>query len=335
MATRRGSARAGAGASRAGSGFDAKLARVRALADLAPAAAAPELRRFLGDDAGYLVGEAAKITAAHELRDLIPDLSAAFTRLAAAGAASDRGCQGKKRIVEALLALDARAHEVYLAGLRLVQREGSYGPPVDTASTLRGLCAHALVHVDYPDAVLEVAPLLMDPEPEARAEAAAALGSSGAELCGAILHVKVLAGDREPDVLGACYKGLLRLAPRRYLPVVTGALDSGEAVEAAAIALGESRLPEALPALRRALAIGAAGRSEDSVLLAIALLRSDEASSFLLDLVAHAPEGRAADALAALALHRHDERIAARAREAVSARGSKRLERALEERFGA
>jgi HEAT repeat protein len=316
--------------SRRGS-FDDKLARIRALGTQPPAAVVPELRRFLTDANGYLVGEAAKIAAELELRQLIPDLATAFTRLIGLSATSDKGCHGKKRLVEALLAFDADAPEVYLAGLRHVQHEPSFGPPIDTASGLRGLCAHALVQMRHPAAVLEVAPLLMDPEPDTRAAAADALGATGDEVCGALLHIKVLAGDKEPDVLGACYRGMLALVPRRYLQVVAAALAEGE--EAAAIALGESRLPEALPVLKRELDAGG-GRMLESVVLGIALLRSDEANAALVEVVAKAPEVKAAAAIGALAMHRHDEKLAARLREAVEARGSRALRRALEERFG-
>jgi HEAT repeat protein len=321
---------------RTASGFDDKLARIAALADLPPASAAPELRRFLTDALGYLVGEAAKITAELELRDLVPDLAAAFTRLIAAPAASDKGCHGKNRLVEALLKLDADAPEVYLAGLRYVQREPAFGEPIDTAAPLRGLCAHALFQIDHRDAIFEVTPLLMDREPETRSEAAAALGNSGLEVCGALLHLKVLTGDREPDVLGACFKGLLRLAPRRYLPVVAAALASGQATaEAAAIALGESRLPEALPLLKQAIASAGASRLDEGLFLGLALLRSDDANAHLLSLIERAPEGRAAAAVNALALHRHDERLSAQVRAAVAARKSAKLQRTFEDRFGA
>jgi hypothetical protein len=66
----------------------------------------------------------------------------------------------------------------------------------------------------------------------------------------------------------------------------------------------------------------------------IALLRSDEASAFLIDLVEHASEIEVASALGALALHRHDAELAGRARRAVAARGSRRLDAILLERFG-
>lgn len=325
MASRRSSPRASA--------FDDKLARIRALAADPPATIVTDLRRFLEDPNGFLVGEAAKVAADLELRALEPDLAAALLRLCAAPMEADKGCHGKKALAQALIAFDASAPDAYLAGLRHIQREPAFGEPIDTASSLRGLCAHALVRMNFRDAALEIAPLLFDKEPDTRAGVADALASTGEPLCAAVLHVKALAGDKEPEVLGACYRGLLSLDARRYLPVVAEALAGGE--EIAAIALGESRLAEALPVLRQALSGAAGARLLDSVMLGIGLLRSEEANAFLVERVAKGSEAQAAAALGALALHRHDEKLMEQAREAVRQRGSKRLERVMQEKLGA
>lgn len=317
--------------------FNEKRARIAALAEEPAAQAAAELRRFLGDRAGYLVGEAAQVASRLGLRELIPELSAAFSRLLEDPLKTDKGCFGKNRIVEALLAFDAHEPDTYLAGLRHVQLEPAFGKPTDTAAGLRGLCAHALFHISHPHALLEVAPLLADPEPVTRAEAAAALGNSGIDAAAAALHLKALAGDPEPDVLGACYRALLRLLPGRYLPFVTRVLrdrDEG-AAEAAALALGESRLPEALPILRGEISRAGAGRLIEGVLLGMALLRLDAANDELLALVAEGTEAQAAAALGALALHRHDEQLVARVRKAVEGRRSKRLAAVFADKFDA
>lgn len=316
--------------------FDEKRARIAAICAEAPATAAAELRRFLADKNGYLVGEAAQAAGRLSLSELTPDLAAAFSRLLVDAVKVDRGCFGKNRILEALLAFDAHESAVYLAGLRHVQREPAFGEPTDTAAGLRGLCALALFHMDYRSALLEVTPLLVDREPVTRAAVADAIGSSGEEAGAAVLHIKALLGDREPDVLGACYRGLLRLLPARYLSFVSGVLreqDGGEA-EAAALALGESRLSSALPVLREALDIHSSGKLRDSVLLGVALLRLDEANDFLISLVERGPEGHGASALGALALHRHDSKLVDRIRQAAQARGSKRVAAAFAEKFG-
>lgn len=315
--------------------FDDKRARIAALAGQPPALATAELRKYLGDRTAYLVGAAAEVAHELELRDLVPDLAAAFERLLVDGATHDKGCVAKARILEALLAFDAEVPSVYLAGVRYLQTEPGFPKGIDTAAAVRGLSAHGLVQLDHPAALLELAPLLVDPEPLARTEAARALGRSGLEAAGALLHLKALAGDTEPDALQAIYEGLLRLLPNRYLKVVAAAArGEGAGAEAAVLALGESRLRDALPFLRDALAAAEAPRARQSVLMAIALHRSDEASELLLAMLEKAPEAHAVAAIIALALHRHDPRLAERARKAVEARGSSRMAGAFREQFG-
>lgn len=316
--------------------FDDKRARLAAIAASPTAAAASELRRFLADRNSFLAGEAADVAARLELRELIPDIAGAFLRLLGEGAAADKGCLAKKRLLDALLAFEADASDAYLAGLRYTQREPAYPHPADTAGAIRGLAAHALVQIDYRAAIAEVTPLLVDPEALVRAEAAHALGRSGLEAAGPVLHLKVLVGDDDPDVLQNAFAGLLRVDARRYLPVVAAALSgkSEPIAEAAALALGESRLREALPLLKEALDRASGEHQRHSVLTAVALLRSDEAVELLLSLVEKAAEAQAVAALAALALHRHDPRIAELARRVVAARGSRRLDGALREHLG-
>lgn len=310
--------------------FDDKLARISGLSKLG-AAAAPELSKFLSDPSAFLVGEAARIVGELELRQLLPDLAAAFERLLSEGAAADRGCHVKKRILKILIELEAEDPRIYYAGLRYVQEEFAVKPPpFDTAGAIRAMCAIALVRFDAPGAVHDVVPLLYDELPEARIGAAEALRGTGDDLCAAILHGKILAGEPDADVVGACHRAMLALSPRRYLPIVGAALAEG--VEAAALALGESRLPGALDFLKGALPTNPV--IENTILLGIALLRSDEANAYLLELVAEAPEPRAAAALQALALHRHDAKIVEKAREAVTARRSRKLSKVFEEKMG-
>ncbi|MRG96269.1 hypothetical protein [Polyangium spumosum] len=312
--------------------FDDKLSRIRALARAEPpAAAAPELARLLADPSAFLVGEAAKVVVDLELRALVPDLVAAFERLLSSPATADRGCHAKTKLLEALVTLEADVWDTYRKGLRYVQMELTVPPAVDTAGLVRGLSAHALVRTNFPRAALEIAPLLFDEMPEARAAAADALRDTCEVVCAAVLHARVLVGEGEPDVLAACYRGMLALEPRHYLPIVAAALEAGS--EAAALALGESRLPGALSALKEALRT-AGPAMEKSILLGVTLLRTDEALAYLMELLAEAPEPRAVEAIQALSLHRHDTRIASRVAEIVSARKSRKIARAFADRFG-
>jgi hypothetical protein len=124
--------------------------------------------------------------------------------------------------------------------------------------------------------------------------------------------------------------------PSRYLRFVAQVLNGDDegAAEAAALALGESRLPSALPALKDAVEGLASGKLRDSVLLGAALLRLDEANTYLISLVEEGPEGQATAALSALALHRHDAKLVERVRQAAEGRRSKKLAAAFAEKFG-
>lgn len=316
--------------------FDDKRARIHALASAPVNEARGELKKYLAEKNGYLVGEAAEAVKKQEMIELVPDLAAAFMRLLEDAVKRDTGCLGKCRVVEALLSFDAQEPDVYMAGLRHRQIEGAYPKPIDTAPGLRGLCAHAILHIHHPRALLDVAPMLFDGDPVARAGAASALGASGTEGAAAVLHVKVLAGDREPDVLGAAYKGLLGIFPERYLGLVEDALQNGGEgfVEAAALALGESRAQGAFDSLRRGWEKHRDDRMAESVLLGIALLRSDAANDFLVSLVERAPPDEAALALSALALHRHDGALVARITALVKGRESRKLTELLAHKFG-
>src|SRR5262249_49461964 len=124
----------------------------------------------------------------------------------------------------------------------------------DTAAELRSICAMGLVASGYSRALVEVAPLLYDPEAEAR------LGAVRASACGnpreaeLLLRAKVVSGDAEPAVLGECFAALLSGGPAESLAFVGRHLDGGDDAlrEHAALARGESRLEAALPLLRKA-----------------------------------------------------------------------------------
>jgi HEAT repeat protein len=320
--------------------LEQELARLRALRAeperaetreaLAQALASP--RAALLTLAGNVIGEA-------ELSGFAPALRAAFERCLEDAVKRDPGCAAKTSLARALYRLGERAHDVYLRGVRHVQREPVWGGSVDTAVELRGVCALALVRTDYPDALIELADLLADPEPTARVGAAQAIAYSERDDVGLpLLRVKARLGDVEPRVTAACFSALLALAPERSLSFVTGFLrDSAESVrEAALLALGESRLAAALAPLCTAAESAATAAEREVALTAIALLRSDEAWSYLLALVRDGSSGQARGALDALATYRADGKLRERVLAAVGERGDAGLgehaERVLRER---
>lgn len=283
--------------------------------------------------AGNVIGEA-------ELAGFAPALRAAFERcLERDPVKRDPGCAAKTSLARALYRLGERAHDVYLRGVRHVQREPVWGGSVDTAIELRGVCALGLVRSDYPDALIELADLLADPEPMARVAAAQAIAYSERDDVGLpLLRVKARLGDSEPRVTAACFAALLTLAPDRSLPFVTGYLrvPAAEVREAALLALGESRLAGALTPLCAAATAAATAAEREVALTAIALLRSDAGWDYLLSVVRDGDGSHAQGALDALATYRADSRLRERVLAAVEQRGDVELsahaERALRER---
>lgn len=270
-----------------------------------------------------LAARAAKITSELGLIELCDAMAAAFDRLMHDPAKRDKGCLGKTAIARALVELDQPAGEVFRVGLRHVQPEPSWGGSVDTASELRGLCAQGLAASGDPDAILDIIPLLVDPERPARQGAARALGDSGRVEAEPLLRLKVIAGDEDPEVLAECFDSLLRIEPRRSVPFVADFLVHArdDLAESAALALGESRLETAIEPLGEALSTRRlADPRSRAFCLALAMLRRQEALDQLLGTIAGGPVAIATQALEALALHRHDDNLRSRLEETLAER---------------
>jgi hypothetical protein len=203
-----------------------------------------------------------------------------------------------------------------------IQMEPTWGGSVDTASEVRALGAMGLAQTNYPDALEEIVPLLLDREREARIGAVRAIAASGLPGAALLLRLKALSGD-EPEVLGECFAGLLRAAPAQSLEFVAKSLDHHEEAiaEAAALALGDSRLENAFGVLRDAFERSRA-RPRRTLLLAIALLRRENAIDYLLDLVQNGESQTAAGAEAALAMYEKDPTLQERLHRARTARVS-------------
>lgn len=282
---------------------------------------------------GLLVSRAAKMTAElateFDLTPLVSALEGAFRRLLVDALKRDKGCLGKIEICRALVEMGQPSSEVFLAGIEWIQMEPVWGGSVDTASQLRGWSAHGLIRMRHADALLRVAPLLADGERPARLAAADALGDSGQLGAEAVLRLKAVSGDEEPEVTGECFQSLLRLDAQRSRPFVVGFLHHREpaVVEAAALALGESRLPEVVEPLRECAEATVDADIQGSLYLALALTRRGAALDILLQTVEDGALGRARRALAALALHRHDDGVRRRLQAAVEERDDGELQR--------
>lgn len=290
-----------------------------------------DLASFFQHKSNHVIAAAAKVALLQEAAQLAPDLIAAALALFLQSAQRDPGCKALIAIAEALVAMGEAAAEVYLKGVRHVQKEGSFGPPVDVAAPLRGLCARGLVRMRHPEALYEVVTLLADLEVAARIGAVGALADANSREGELLLRLKVLESDPEVEVVGACFSALLEIAPARSCVFVAAYLEGrNEAmVEAAALALGEARLPAALQPLRDAWSGNCGAFVRRTLLLSIAMLRQDEGVDFLLTRLRQDPESAAMDVLEALVLYRSDAAIRSRVREIAALRPLPKLGQAV------
>lgn len=316
--------------------IDERMRRVSALrseGDLAVVRAG--LLKGLADSSNLVVAEAAAIVRELELTGFEAALIAAWQRLlvdpdVSAKTCIDKGCTGKNAIIETLGRLNFDDREFLLAGLDYEQHEPGWPKSEDTAASLRGGCAFALARSQQMRAVdklVRFVDLMQRPLRLDRVHAAQAIADVGVEYAKPLLQLKLLSGDSDPEVLGACMSGLLRLDPAWAIPVVARFLnDPNEQVllEAAA-ALGETGRAEAVEAL-----LGKLQRTRDrelrqSLLMSLGLSRETKAIDFLIAQVAtNQPE--AEYAIRGLKPASIYPEIRSRIRDAIAQSGSTQLE---------
>jgi HEAT repeat protein len=281
------------------------------------------LRKGLSDRVSIVAGKAAEIAGELGNTSLGPEMVAAFYRFLQEPS-KDKGCLAKNAILQALIRLEHPDPEVFLAAVRHVQMEPVWGGSEDAAAWLRGLGALGLAGCDHPSALSHIVDVLADKEKLARLGAARALGALGRPEGALLLRLKLLLGDPEPEVLAESFRALLALErPDQGTSFVARFLESDDeaTAEAAALSLGESRQPQAFSVLKRSWE-KARGRSLRQVyLVAMALLRTEEATDFLVSLLESESSETARGALAALGPFLYGEELRARVAKAVTASG--------------
>jgi len=285
------------------------------------------LRKILAGRSSHAAAKAAEIAGESEIEALVPDLVAGFQRFLDKPVKSDPGCAAKVAIADALYRIGAAEIDLYLRGIHHVQLEPQWGAPADTAVDLRGTCALALIRVHYPDYLSEIAELLADREPAARRGAVQALIYSENPAALPLLRLKALVGDEDEQVVSDCLLALLKISGVEAMDFVGRFLNnpSESVVEAALLALGGSRLPQAFPILKEFSEGPISAALSRSALLAIAMLKQDDAIDYLLALIADTPPIQAREAIRALAVYRHDDSL----RERVDALVQRRREKPL------
>jgi HEAT repeat protein len=315
--------------------IEAQLAEI---ATLSKAPDAPEtrkqLRKHLASKTSLIVAKTAETIAHIENHDFTPDLIASFHRFTKDPVKTDKGCAAKTAIVKALLAADCDDEQLFRAGVRHVQHEPTWGGRSDTAAPLRALCGLGLVQIGSPDAMNELAALLADKEPDARIGAGGALGHCG-PTAAPLLRFKVLTGDEEPAVLAECLRGLMVLSPSASFEFVSGFVDPkcAELYEHAALALAESRMPGVFELLKEKWTATFDREFKQTLLLPIALTRSEEARDLLISVLETGEVKMATAAIAALGVYREDATMRKRAEEAIDGPNKAQLLAALRRVF--
>jgi HEAT repeat protein len=269
--------------------FEQQIAALDRLREASDEERIDGLRKALANRNNFLAAKAADLAREFNLTQLTDELLAAFDRFFQNPEKSDPQCWAKNAISRALAAFEHQDAEVFLRGMRHIQMEPVYGGRSDSAGTLRATCALALVpcrSIAETDLLAYLVELMADKDQAVRVEVVRAIEQVGSPSASLLLRLRAVLGAVEPEVLGACYGGILRIEGASAISWVRRFLASADDNAAeAALALAGTHSPQAFDALKESF-----DRASDpwwrSVLLsAIALTRQEAALEFLLDLV--------------------------------------------------
>ncbi len=292
-----------------------------------------QVRTALTDASNLVVAAGAAAAKAHRLTELISDLLTAYDRHFIDPVERDPRCHAKLALVEALDELGHDDEAVWLRAIRHVQPEPVWGGSEDSAPGLRIRGAQALTGRGHPDLFLLLGDLLADHSGEVRVAAAQMLGSLGSERATVLLRLRLRLTDARPELIGDYAAALLAADGPRALDLVGDLLRGRDPliVEGIALALGESRCPGALPLLSEVLTTSLDHDARRALVMAISLLRSDEAAEALLRLVADAPPALAGEAITGLRFYRERGPLMTRLRTAVDRRAERALTAKLQQ----
>ena len=269
--------------------FEEQIAALDALRQQPEESRIEPLRKALGAKNNFLVAKAADLVREANLAQLMPEMLTAFDRFFDHPTKTDPQCWAKNAISRALAAMELQDANVFLRGMRHIQMEPVWGGQSDTAGTLRATCALALVpcrSLSEADLLAHLVELLADKDKSVRLEVARAVEQVGSTSAALLLRLRAVLGADEPEVLGACYAGVLRIEGVSAIQWVSRFLESGDDSAAeAALAIAASHSVEGFNALRTCLAEARDPWFRSVVLSAIALSRQDAALEFLLDLI--------------------------------------------------
>jgi len=284
--------------------------------------------KALGNRHYRLVAKAAVVSGEQLLYDTEANLIDAYRRFLDNPGKKDPHCIAKGAIVRALVALDCQNHAFFSTAMRYRQLEPTWGGSVDTALDLRNSSAMGLVGTSYPRAAVAVAELLNDDEAYVRIGALRALACIPQDRAEPLLRFKALSGDPEAEVVGECFTALLQLEPDDTLEFVAGFLehDDLEIAGYAALALGESRFPPALNAIRDAFDRPYVDKEFRRLLVRAAVLqRCEPAYQWLLDIARERDTAASEIIIEELGIYRANEKLKSRLESVLNERDDPNL----------
>ncbi len=322
--------------------FEEQLAALDALRQLPPEAATDPLRKALANRNNFIVAKAADLIRTLNLSQLTPELLTAYDRFFEDPIKTDPQCWAKNAISRALAAFEHQDAAVFLRGMKHIQPEPSYGGSSDSAGTLRATCALALVQCRSlleADLLTHLIELLGDKDKAVRAEVVRAIEQVGSPSAAILLRLRAIvdsnvksrkpgqAPEEEPEVLGACYSGILRIEGASAIPWISRFLaGADDSAAEAALAIAGTHSPQGFTLLRERFEQEADPWFLSVLLSAIALTRQDAALEFLLNLVS-TKSLQAEAAVEAVLRTAPSEEVVKRLEELV--KGNHRLSRAL------
>ena len=269
--------------------FEAQLAALDALREAPEASRSDPLRKALDNKNNFIAAKAADLAREFNLQNLMPELLKAFDRFFENSVKSDPQCWAKNAISRTLSAFELQEPDIFLRGMHHIQMEPVWGGRSDTAGTLRATCALGLVQcrrLTNDELLKHLIDLFADDDKSVRTEAARAIEQVGSPSAASLLRLRAVLAKDEPEVLGACYSGILRMEGVSGIPWVSRFLAShDDASGEAALAIAGTHSLEGFNALKKSLESAPDPWFRSVLLSAIALTRQDAAMEFLLDVV--------------------------------------------------
>jgi len=183
----------------------------------------------------YVVAKAADLVRELALAELVPQLLVAFDRFFTEPVKTDPQCWAKNALSRALSGLEYHDAAVFLRGMRHIQLEPVWGGRSDTAGTLRGTCALALVQcrsLSETDLLNFLIELFSDKDKSVRVEVVRAIEQVGSASATLLLRLRAILAADEPEVLGACFSGIMHIEGRSAISWVSRFLATGDDIAA-------------------------------------------------------------------------------------------------------